>query len=67
MSRLCRLKSVRAYGDDGKWAYAEIVRLRQLLKEAADDIEEWGAYADEYFREKHNLAACVEKYRKGVK
>ncbi len=28
MSRLCRLKSYSGVGDDGKWAYREIIRLR---------------------------------------
>ena len=30
MSRLCRLKTA-SHGDDGKWAYSEIVKLRSEL------------------------------------
>ena len=42
---------------------AEVERLRTLLDSAADDIQDWGSYASEYFRIKHDLAGCVEKYR----
>lgn len=41
----------------------EITRLRNLLNEAADDIQDWGGYASAYFQEKHDLAGCVAKYR----
>lgn len=41
----------------------EIERLRKLLAEAADDIEDWGSYAGDYFCNKHNLAGDVKKYR----
>lgn len=30
MSRLCRLKT-KSHGDDGRWAYDEITRLRQQV------------------------------------
>lgn len=42
---------------------AENERLRNLLGDAADEIQNWGAYASEYFQEKHDLAGCVGKYR----
>jgi hypothetical protein len=32
MSRLCRLKSYKHIGEDGQWAYDEIIRLREKLK-----------------------------------
>ena len=38
-------------------------RLRTLLVEASETIEEWGAYADDYFKEKHGLARDVAHYR----
>ena len=45
MSRLCRLKTA-SHGDDGKWAYNEIVSLRKqrdellaVLEGLADDIQ----------------------------
>lgn len=50
---------VQAYLD----SQIEIVQLRKLIDEAADDIADWGSYASEYFREKHDLAGCVAKYR----
>ena len=39
MSRLCRLKSYQNIGDDGVWAYGEIVSLRQQLAEKDAEIE----------------------------
>jgi hypothetical protein len=41
---------------------AEFNRLRALLKEARDDIEDWGAYADAYFQEKWDLKGTIAKY-----
>lgn len=41
----------------------EIDKLRILIADAADDIEAWGAYASEYFQQKHDLAGNVAKYR----
>jgi 3-deoxy-D-arabino-heptulosonate 7-phosphate (DAHP) synthase len=37
-------------------------RLKAALKEARDDIESWGAYADPYFQEKWNLKGALDKY-----
>jgi hypothetical protein len=37
MSRLCRLKT-KTHGADGQWAYEEITRLRELLREARDEM-----------------------------
>lgn len=34
MSRLCRMKSYKNIGDAGKWAYSEIMQLRQQLAES---------------------------------
>lgn len=42
---------------------AEVATLRTLLTEAAEDIADWGAYAGEYFQQKHDLAGCVARYR----
>lgn len=44
-------------------AGAEVERLRGLLGEAADDLEEWGAYAPAYFQKKHDLKGAVRRYR----
>lgn len=35
----------------------------KLLNEAADDILDWGAYAGEYFQNKHDLEGCAQQYR----
>lgn len=34
-------------------------RLRQALLDAADEVQDWGAYADDYFKEKHDLEGCI--------
>lgn len=41
----------------------EIDRLRRLLDEAADSIANWGAYASEYFQDKHDLAGDIKRFR----
>lgn len=43
-------------------ALAELARLRALLLEASEEIAAWGAYASDYFQEKHGLEACVAKF-----
>lgn len=41
---------------------AENAKLRDYLSQAANDIEDWGAYASEYFQDKHDLVGCVARY-----
>ena len=41
----------------------ELDKMQKLLSEAANDIADWGAYADEYFQKKHDLAGTVAKYK----
>lgn len=41
----------------------ECERLRGKLLEAAGCIGEWGAYASEYFQEKHNLAGDIAEFQ----
>jgi len=48
-------------------AMDEIERLREKYEEAIDDIEEWGAYASEYFQEKWKLKECIEQHRAALK
>ncbi len=50
----------------GNEAAAELRRLHEVnaelveaLREAADEIEGWGAYASPYFQEKHDLEGSV--------
>lgn len=40
---------------------AESEALRKALLEASEEVAAWGAYASEYFQEKHDLAGCVAK------
>ncbi len=42
---------------------AEIERLKGLLREAADDLADWGGYVPEYFAENHKLDDDIRKYR----
>jgi hypothetical protein len=42
---------------------ADVERLKRALSEAADLIEEWGAYASPYFQEKWGLADDVARIR----
>ena len=35
----------------------------EQLEEAAEDIASWGAYASDYFQEKHDLHGDVVKYK----
>ena len=46
---------------------AENERLRLKYEEAINDIEEWGAYASEYFQEKWGLKECIEQHRDALK
>jgi hypothetical protein len=41
---------------------AEVERLRSLLAEAHEAVSNWGAYADEYFKEKWNLQGDIDKF-----
>lgn len=54
--------------DLGLWmrvrsAEEEVARLRSALLEAAEDVQDWGAYASDYFQEKWDLDGDVAKYR----
>lgn len=40
---------------------AENEALRKALLEASEEVAAWGAYASEYFQEKHDLAGCVAR------
>ena len=44
-------------------AEAQAERMRALAGEAIDSIEEWGAYAYDYFKEKWDLTGTVKGYR----
>lgn len=41
----------------------DIDNLRAVTTEAIDEIESWGAYASEYFRDKHDLTGTVADLR----
>ena len=38
---------------------AGVKAAAEALDEAAEDIADWGAYASDYFQEKHHLKDCV--------
>ena len=64
ITRLCaEIDRARQIADEMK---AEIDRLRALLAEAADTIEDWGGYASSYFQDKYNLAGDVTKFREAA-
>ena len=44
-------------------AEAKAESLRRAVAEAADEIEAWGAYADKYFQDKHDLNGTVKRFR----
>ena len=50
--------------DERTAAEAEIARLHLLALEAIDSLEEWGAYADEFFRKRWGLESTIAGYRK---
>jgi chromosome segregation ATPase len=37
------------------------------METAADDIEDWGVYASEYFQQKHGLKTELQRYRNKAK
>jgi len=42
---------------------ARIAELEGVLADATREVEEWGAYASEYFQKKHDLAGTVARFR----
>jgi len=58
MSRLCRLKTA-SHGDDGKWAYGEIIKLRQAIESQAAEIEKYKTLCDQ-------MGAALEHYQLGI-
>ncbi len=40
---------------------AENARLRGALQHAVEELEFWGAYASDYFKEKHGFDETIEK------
>jgi len=49
--------------DENEQLRAEVDRLRDGYAEAIGNIEEWAAYADEYFQEKWDLQGCLAKHK----
>lgn len=53
----------------GKTLQAEMQKSQELLealKEAADEIQDWGLYASEYFQNKHDLKGAINKARAAI-
>ena len=67
MSRLCRLRNA-SHGDDGQWAYSEIVGLREQVERLTKerDIKEHciTQFELEDLRMKEQLAALTEQNEK---
>lgn len=62
MSRLCRLKN-KSHGDDGQWAYGEIVSLRKQRDELLAALENCRLLAARHRKEEwagHVLRFCGE-------
>ena len=45
----------------------EIDRLRAALADAIEEVESWGAYASEYFQDKHDLAGVLTRLREALR
>lgn len=65
MSRLCRLKTA-SHGDDGKWAYNEIVSLRKQLDELLAATEAIAINSEECldFDECTAMLVSIDDYHK---
>lgn len=67
----CRINGMGAEREAKLMAQLEQSRvenemLRGLLLEAANEIADWGAYADSYFQHKHDLAGAISKFRQAA-
>ena len=62
------VKQLREYGACGMVFEAadRIEQLEAALREAVEDIEFWGAYASEYFQDKHDLKSSIQNARKAL-
>ena len=38
-------------------------QIADWLDEAAEEVQDWGAYASEIFQKKHDLAGAVKRWR----
>jgi hypothetical protein len=45
---------------------ARVASACDLLALAVSDIEDWGAYAGDFFQHKHDLSGCIAKYRSEI-
>ena len=45
---------------------SKVAGLESLLREAVQDISDWGSYASEYFQDKHDLAGTIKKYESAL-
>ena len=66
------VERLRTYTAPSTWdliqeAADEIERLRGKYEEAISDIAEWGAYASEFFQNKHDLEGCIKGHLAALK
>ena len=52
-----------AWGTAANERAARIATLEKALREAIEMVESWGAYASDYFKDKHNLAGDIAELR----
>lgn len=45
---------------------AKVEMLRIALTECAEDMEDWGGFASDYFKKKWNLQGDISKYAKAL-
>ena len=59
-------EELRLAHEADKLLKSECEGLRESLTHAADEVESWGAYASDYFQQKHDLAGTVLKVRQAA-
>lgn len=55
--------AIPAHAKDSMMSRAKELEAMVLLAEAIEDIDSWASYASDYFRDKHDLAGTLARYR----
>ena len=61
-----KLEGLREVERERDGLAALVGRLREELVTAAGNMEDWGSYVDEYFRQKHDLKGDLESIAKAL-